>query len=155
MNRQINCYHLKPNNLSILHQYSIPNKKYTEKLGVYIVQKGYNLGFFDLEHVFLLSTNKEGYVNGIINIADGNNRHAEIYLQDVAFYLNTVHAFGFAMYHNHPNNVIRASSDDLVSATDMEELGKEMNIRFYGSYILGQREFIKVGDKKSRLIEEL
>lgn len=157
MNKEINYYKLNKNyqglyDIKVLHRYSVLDNKYCEETGIYVMQKGYNLGLLDLENVFLLSTDNEKLINGIINIANGNNRHADIHLNDVIYYLNIVNAFGFALYHNHPNNLIYPSEDDYISAKDMKKIAKSLNIIFYGSYILGSNYYCEVNENIRKII---
>lgn len=146
-NKDVNFYKLIKNNnryeLKVLHKYFLSNNKYNEHNGIYIMQKGYNLGLFDTENVFLISTNQT-YINGIINIAQGNRNHTDIYTSDVIYYLSCVKATGFTMYHNHPNNLIYPSDDDHISRECMNNIAKSMGITFYGSYILGEKSYCEV-----------
>ncbi len=138
-----------------INEFDVTETDYDEAFGIYIMANLIHLGIMENEHIYLLGINSKNEIIGIINIALGCQDNVPVYMRNIVLFLVLSGSKAFVDYHNHPNNIIEASSDDLVSEAHMCNIAKILEIEYLGSYILGQHEFIKVGDKKSRLIEEL
>ena len=113
-----------------------------------------HLNNLENEHLYAMGVNAKGEIVGIINIAVGNYHTVEVYKRNIILFLALTGAKAFADYHNHPNNSVRPSEDDIVSEAQMDNIARLLEINYLGSYILGRDKYIKVGQTGSKLIEE-
>ena len=97
-----------------------------------------------LEHVYLLSCDNRDRINGILDVASGTENHAEISKRKVVSFLVLSGAKRFIIVHNHPNNAMYPSNDDVTSAIIMMALAGIMDMSFDGSYIVGATHYLKV-----------
>lgn len=127
---------------------------YDEIYGIDIMSRFLHLGIMANEHSYILGINSNYEIQGIINIGIGNTDEVQNNTRIIILFLSILGSKKFTCYHNHPNDNIMASSDDIANEAQMEFIAKLLNIDFLGSYILGRKQYIKVGDKKAKLIEE-
>lgn len=132
--------------LSIIHEYEVLENEYDEEYGIDLMQNLLKLGKMDSEHLYCLAINSNNEIVGIINIALGNYKSVQVYRRNIILFLALTGAKGFADYHNHPNNVIKASSDDIVSKAQMENIANLLEIEYLGSFILGRDKYLRVGE---------
>ena len=141
----------KPSLLSV-NEYEVCDNIFDEDYGIYIMSHYFHLGDLDNEHLYVIGTNSRQEIVGIINIALGSYNDVHVYHRNIILFLALSGAKGFADYHNHPNNIVCASSDDIVSEAHMTNIANLLEIKHIGSYILGKNDYIKVGDTEKQKI---
>ena len=99
------------------------------------------------EHNYIIGFNEMGNVLGIYCMSIGNYNSCNIYNRELAMFLALTGSVYFQMYHNHPNDVLIPSDEDLGVAASLEYIGKILGIEFKGSYIIGKTGWKNVKDE--------
>lgn len=131
-------------NLKICDKIQVRNNKFDINNCMNILNDYAGLSRLPIEHVYLASVDKVNKINGVIKIAEGNENHAEMSKRKITSFLLLVGSSHFLMVHNHPNDVMYASNDDIISEMMMNTIAGMIEIKFDGSYIAGKNGYIKV-----------
>lgn len=102
---------------------------------------------FETEHVFCVAINRNNEIIGVLNVAIGSNCQASIYKRTIIIFLVLTGAKSFALYHNHPNDIVKASLEDIQCDTQFCSLAKDLDVEYRGSYIVGLDTCLKIGSE--------
>ena len=111
-----------------------------------MLRECFSLDALDNEHVYIVSMNYCGEVIGVLLVSIGDYKGCNIYNRSIGIFLLLSGAKKFLMIHNHPDGQIYASTDDIVNAIAIENLGNFLGLNFLGSYIIGRDGWCKVAD---------
>ncbi len=106
----------------------------------------FSLDMLDNEHIYVVSANYYGVPTGIILVSVGDHKQSMVYTRTIGIFLLLIGAKKFLMLHNHPDNEISSSNNDLISAADVQNLANIIGIDFLGSYVVGRDGWCKVGE---------
>lgn len=130
--------------LKVCDRIQVINNKFEISNCMNILNDYAGLSQLPIEHVYLASIDKLNRINGIIKIAEGNENHAEMSKRKITSFLLLLGSSHYLMVHNHPNDAMYASNDDIMSAMMMETIAGMIEITFEGSYIAGKTGYVKV-----------
>lgn len=126
----------------IFQNFSIPD----------LVTTYYPLNFYESEHAFIIGLDDDYYPLGIMRISIGDLYSAWIYKRTCGIFLLLSGARRFAILHNHPDNVLIPSEDDLNVLKQFQNLADLLELEFEDSYILGKEKWIST--KEPSIIKE-
>ena len=137
-----------PENLQLveLAVYQLPDDEFTPQNACLYMEQIFGMSELEVEHIYFMCVDDQNrilsvYLNGI-----GNEIHCENETAPLAIYLLLSKAAGFAMFHNHPNRIWQASQDDIESNETLQKIADAMNVKYLGSFIVGDMCYVKVGD---------
>lgn len=137
-----------------IKEFEVFDNIFDDQYAAFLMSKYIHLGIMDSEHLYIMAINSNYEITGIINVALGNYNNVQVYKRNIILFLALIGAKGFADYHNHPNNSVKVSSDDIVSEAQMDNIAKLLEIEYLGSFILGRTHYIKVSENIRKKIEE-
>lgn len=140
--------------LIVIKEFDVVETVYDEEFGVYLMSECLNLGIMENEHSYVIGINSNNEITGIVSDGLGSRETVTNSTRLIILFLSLTGSKRFSCYHNHPNNNVVASSDDIANEAQMEFIAKLMEIEFLGSYILGRDKYIKVGSLKAHLIRD-
>lgn len=118
---------------------------------LYIIKECFFLDILNNEHVYVVSTNYCGKIIGTLLVSIGDYKECNVYNRSIAIFLLLSGAKKFALIHNHPDNQVYSSADDVASSMVIDNLGKLLGIDFMGSYIVGKDGWCKVFDENEKI----
>lgn len=131
--------------LVFLVKHSISSNDFNLSNAANIMNQIYDLGEMAVEHFYTMAKNKSGNLGIMLN-GVGNERHTEIDIQPLILFLVLFDAKQFMIFHNHPNYILEASSDDIECMKIIQQKANELSMDFLGSIVIAGNKYIKIGD---------
>ena len=119
---------------------------------MYIMNECYSLDRLNNEHVYIVSLDYYGRIIGVYLVSIGTYKQCCIDNRSIACFLALSGAKKFIMIHNHPDDKLEVSYDDLNSSNEIEKLALILGVEFDGSYIVGKSGWLKA-DKKTDIVK--
>lgn len=120
---------------------------------LYIVKECFSLDILNNEHVYIVSTDYRGKIIGVFLVSIGDYKGCNVYNRSIGIFLLLIGTKKFLMVHNHPDNQVYASVDDITNSIELDGLGKLLGLQFVGSYIIGRDGWCKVNNGNEEIEE--
>lgn len=88
------------------------------------------------EQIYIISHNINGSIKAFMCVGSGDYDHCDIFFRNIGMFLLLSGAEKATIIHNHPENVIDQSSDDVDFTDKFMEICNMFNIKFNGSFIV-------------------
>lgn len=88
------------------------------------------------ERLFVAGYNAQKNEIGVIEVSVGTVNALAFNCRDIFAAVFSLNAVSFSMYHNHPSGNILPSHQDVEVTSKIRRLSKELNLVFFGHYIL-------------------
>lgn len=120
--------------------------QFDDERTVELLRKYLYLNEFIAEHVYVVGYNLNHSIAGIYCLGIGDYNSCDVYNRNIAIFLLLSGSVYFRLFHNHPNDLLQTSDSDKASATQLEILGRLLEIEFKGSYILARNTWKNIDD---------
>lgn len=134
--------------LTMTDQYEEDDYYYNPGYGAWLLNKYFNIFNLGFEQLYCLAIDNSNSILGIMLISSGNLKETPMHENLLAFFVLAMQAERFAIFHNHPSDVLEGSAIDSASFMEIKELAKHLEIEFEDSYVIAQGKCIGVSSGK-------
>lgn len=122
--------------LNIKEEIDIDGTNMSIEESVEILNHFFDMNRLNSEHAYLIGFNKNMDIVGIFLISIGNQDKCYFYKKSIATFLLLSGSERFILYHNHPNDILDVSNDDILSMLTIKSLAENLEIEFIESVII-------------------
>ncbi len=145
----VNVYEVIRNDNNMPELLIIKQINYEAKGGRYdaafLLKKEFHLDILNVEHNYLIGFS-DNWIMSVFLISIGTNDTCELYYKQIATNLLLSGSESFCLFHNHPNQIINPSDEDINVANDMQKIADLLELDFLGSYIVTKHGFMSTND---------
>ena len=113
------------------------------------------IGEYESEHQFVIARDYDGYIKGIYLLGVGNTYSVIISRRNMIIFLALIGASDFYILHNHPNDNLEESEDDIVSNAFNMGCGEMIEIPCMGGYVVTRDGWLKIGESQPKFFREV
>ena len=141
--------------LRAVKEFNVSKEEYADDELLSIIRWCLHIDEIDREEVYVLATNYNGVPLGIFHVSNGDYKGASVYHREIAVFLLLIGAKRFYLYHNHTDNVIEPSADDINVAISLRQMGQLLDIEFVDNFILCKSGWCGSFDSNQEMYEEI
>ena len=109
---------------------------------VHFINHSLNLSRYDVEHIYLITTDLYNNVLAVFLIGIGDYKGCKLYNRNIATAILLSGGRKFIIAHNHPDGALVFSEDDVMVVGLMTAVGKLLETEFVNSYVITSKGFI-------------